>query len=135
MPDTGHLATLGLGTSTFSVSLTSIGGFSMERPVIDTSHLGTTNYRSKIPGDLVDVGSFDITGFFLCGTTAPVTADAETITITLPELTALGDPPTIAGSGFFTAFNTAEFVTDQLQMFTATIQWATAPTFTAETDA
>lgn len=129
---TGHGATLTL--SGFSVSIISIGGFTQSRPALDTSHLGTTDYRTFIPGDLADPGEFEVTFFYDSSTEAPIVGAAASLTITLPDSTSgSGSGATIAASAFCTSWTTPELVTDQLMTATATFKWADGPTFTDET--
>lgn len=62
--DTGHTTTIAFATSSFTAPMILIGSSEMTRPSLDKSHLGTTNYRSFKPGDLVDAGEFDIEFFY-----------------------------------------------------------------------
>lgn len=135
---TGHLATVAFGTSTtFVARFTSIGEISPSRPSIDTTDLATTGGRTFVPGDLPDYGTCVLSfNFDHKQILPPITAlVAETITITLPEFTETGTPPTIVGSGFIESFTLPELMTDQLMTATATIKWSGALTFSPETDA
>ena len=137
----GHGATLGFGaTSTFSPAYTSIGGFEASRESLDTSHLGTTGARTKIGGDLFDVGPFSSTFFFDPQLTATGEGNAiddllfdsgavsvsETVTITYPGA---GTGKSVSGSAHVTGFAIEELTTDQLLMANITIQWDDWPTF------
>lgn len=136
---TGHGATIAFGTSSFTASFLSIGSFEQTREALDNSHLGTTNYRSKTPGDLVEPGEFTLELFFNPedhGTSddlPPITAAAETVTITLP-ISNSGNTTNaaFAGSAFVTSWGSPEMVTDSLMQSTVTVQWATGPTYTEE---
>lgn len=134
---TGHLATIGFGTSTtFVAAFTRIGGLSLSRPSIDTSDLSTSSWRSFIPGDLVDGGEMECEfNFAHKQVVPPITAVAETITITLPEATSAGNPPTIVFTGFVTGHTMPELMTDELMKATVTLKCSGQPVFTAETDA
>lgn len=133
---TGHGATLAFGTTTaWAPDYTSIGSMSLERPALDSSHLGTTGVRTKLPGDLYELSPFTASFFFepeasdnpfdtLLFDTG-VGAAAETISLTYPTATIL----TGAGSGFVTGFEIGELVTDQLMTATITVQYADWPTF------
>lgn len=135
---TGHGATIAFGTSTtFVAEFTSIGGIDVSRVALDTTHLGTTSARSFQPGDLPDYGSCVLSfNFAHKQVVPPITATAaEQITITLPEATSTGNPPTLVGSGFITDFSFPELITDTLMAATATIKWTGVLAFTAETDA
>ena len=59
---TGHGSTLGFGT--FAASIRSIGGFTQEREVVDAGDLSKTTYTRKVPGGLVEPGSFDVEFIF-----------------------------------------------------------------------
>lgn len=138
---TGHgTAVTTFPDSGFTASFISIGGFEQSREALDTSHLGTTTYRTKVPGDLVEPGEFTMELFFNAedhGTTddlPPISAAAETITLTLP-LTAASGTTTKAnftGSGFVTSWTSPELATDDLMKTSVTIQWATGPTYSEE---
>lgn len=134
--DTGHGATITFGTTSWTGSVVSIGGFESSRPAIDTSHLGTTNYRSKIPGDLADAGPFSCTVLWdpASATPAPsVVGAAETITVSWPiSVTGNTVKAKYTASGFVTSVGTPELVTDQVQTGTFEITWATGPTWSAE---
>lgn len=137
----GHGATLGFGTTTtFSPAYTSIGGFEASRESLDTSHLGTGGARTKIGGDLFDVGPFSSSFFFdpqLTATTEGNSVDdllfdsgevsaSETVTITYPGA---GTGKTCAGSAHVTGFAIEELATDTLLMANITIQFDDWPTF------
>lgn len=130
---TGHGATLAFGTQSFTAAYREIGGTSKEREAINTSHLGTTDYHTKIPGDLVDAGGFDATALYDPAVGGPsIAADPETVTVTFP-LTGGSTPATLAGSAFVTSASEPSLATDQLMEQALTITWADGPTFTAET--
>lgn len=131
---TGHKATIAFTTSAFTASFTKIGGFEMSRESLDTSHLGTTSYRTKRPGDLVDCGQFECEFFYGADVQPPITAVAETVTITLPDSTSgSGSGATIVGSGYISSFTTPDLVSDQMMVATMTVVWAGQPTFNDET--
>ena len=58
MAQTGNSATIVFGTSGFTASYSRIGGTGMGRESLDVSHLGTADYMSFQPADLVDGGEF-----------------------------------------------------------------------------
>ncbi len=103
VPDVGTGAAITFASGYFG----EITGFSMdgmERPSIDTTHLGTTNARTFIPGDLYDPGELAVELQFDTQTLPPFSATAETVTVTFP-LTSGGTTTTWAASGFLTSFN------------------------------
>ena len=143
-PSTGHGATLAFGTTTAWVAeYTTIGGSEQTRDSITTSHLGTTDYHTKIAGDLVNPGGFDAEFWYNPLLTEPdvlnlppVTLAAETITVTLPKAgIAAGSAATIAGTGFVTSFSTPELTSDGLMTGSLHVDWADGPSFTEETEA
>ena len=123
MPATGNGATLTLATSSMPAAITSItfGGFSRES--LDTSTLSTTGARTFIPADLVDNGDFSVEGYW-DGTTLPISAAAETMTIAIGTT---AGTKSFAGSAFCTS---AEYGApmDDLVSFSATFKWAGAVT-------
>ena len=133
----GHGATLTFGTTTtFAPAYTSHSGFEATRPSLDTSSLVTTGTRTKIGGDLYDLG--EQTHSYLLDPTTLVTTEAnsiddilftggvvapsETITLTFPGTA------TIAGSGHVTGFALEEITTDQIIAASITTQWDDWPT-------
>lgn len=138
----GHGATLGFGTTTgFTPKFTSIGGFDATRESLDTSYLLTTGARTKIGGDLFDVGSFSAPFFFepdQTETTEDCCFDdliyasgaakgSETVTITYP--TALATDPTVSGSAHVTGVAIEDLATDTLLVGSITLQWNDWPAF------
>ena len=135
---TGHGATIAFTTSsTFTPLIVSIDGAEESRPRLDTSHLGTTNVRTFIPGDLRELSTFTVTVLADPATAAdmnvPFVATPETITITLGKTVAASSSgATYAGTGFITGRTLPSVVTDSLLTYTFDISWASQPTFTAE---
>lgn len=128
---TGHGASIAFTTSAFVASFRSIGSFEMSRPDIDTSHLGSTTYRSFTPGDLIDAGEFQCEFLYNADTPPPYSAIPETITISLPFSNGASTTKAqIAGSGYISKWSSPELATDVLQLSTMTIKWAGGPTFT-----
>lgn len=121
---TGHGSTFALTTSAFAAKYRSIGGFTQTREVLDASYLGTTDYREKEPGDLVDAGEFEGEFFYDTDTQPPILGGKETGTLTLP------DGAIVAGSCFCSSWTHPELITDQLMVATATFVWADGPSFT-----
>lgn len=71
---TGTTLTSPTGT-TLTDEIVGIEWSDWERPKIDTTHLGSSTVRSKIPGDLYDVGDITLDCHFDC-TLAPDMGDA-----------------------------------------------------------
>ena len=130
----GHGATITFGTSTFTAPVTSITPDEVSRDVHDTSHLGTVDYRTKIPGDLVDAAGFSASGWYDTDQQPPITADAETITLTMPDSApATGGGATIAASGFVDSWSIGEVTTGALIPYEMHVTWAAGPAYVDET--
>jgi len=134
--DIGTGTSIAFGTSTFAPEIIDLKFSSISRPVIKTSHLGTTVADTFMPGDLVDYGTCEVEYQF-CPTTTlltkyipPITSVAETITISFPLYSGAAAKATAAGSGFVSTYSLAEPHED-LQTGTFTIKWSGAVTFTA----
>ena len=82
------------GTGSFTGQVLSITLDGEEVPVIDVSHFGTTGYREKIAGDLVEPPQATVQINFEPSNPPPLGGSA-TGTITFP------DSSTFSGSGFF----------------------------------
>ena len=131
---TGHGAAVSFGTSTYTAVATSISPDEQSREAIDTSHLGTVDYRTKIPGDLVDAGGFSASGWYDADQQPPITAAAETITLTMPDSApASGGGATISGSGFVDSWSIGEITTGNLIPYEMHVAWSDGPTFADET--
>jgi len=141
--ESGHGATLVLAASAaFTPDYTSYGGFDLSRPSLDTSHLATKGTRTKIGGDLYELGP--MTSTYLVDPSEMLTSedgglidvlfDAGAVpasgVITL-DLVGSGDA-NFAGSGHVTGFAMEEITTDQLLVASITTQWDDWPTI-AET--
>lgn len=126
----GTGATLTFGTSTWTGDLTSISWGGISRPSLDTTHLGTTDARTFIPGDLFDPGELTVEFLFDTDSEPPYTASPETITLTFPDSDAAsGAGATAAASGFITSFEVnnplEEVITATMTIkFTGDITWS-----------
>ena len=136
MADTGNGATLTLSATGSVGSVRSLNLGEHTLPAIDSSHLGTTNYISSIPGDLVDPGEVQIEAIFAQGTAIPDLGAVETITVTFPIVTSGNSSNAVyTGSGFLTNMSLPEIVNNELMMMSLTFKLdgvGTEPTFTAE---
>ena len=136
---TGHGATIGstLWTAwdTAPPLLTSIGGISLTREALDTTHLGTAAagtpsyvYGTMMPGDVVRGGTIPIEGYFQAELgPPPIGGASETWTITYPN----SDASTFAFPGFLVSVNVDPATTDSVMRFTAELQIAGAITWAA----
>lgn len=148
--DSGNSATVTFGSWSFTADIISITPGDETREALDVSHLGTSDYRQFIPGDLVDAGEWVFT-YIQDSTDADKTlppdptsgtADGmgarDTVTITLPEQLDAGNPPTFVFSGFVTSRSLAPLENDTVQIGTFSIKpdggynSGTVPVFTED---
>lgn len=138
----GHGTTLAFGTTTaFAPGYTTIGGFAATRESLDTSTLATTGARTKIGGDLYEVGAFTSQFFFEPALTGAAEAQcvdtllfdtgnvaaSETVTITFNDPTA--QVQKVSGSAHVTGFALEDMTTNSLLVASVTVQWDDWPTF------
>lgn len=109
MATDGHGTTITFGTSGFSANLLEIGGVSLERAAIDSTHMGTANAKAYIPTSLYDGGSVDITFEFVGNENVPIDAAVETITINWAGANAW------SFSGFMTGFTPSAQTGEKMQ--------------------
>jgi len=105
MADVGTGVTILFATSAYAGVVLGISAGDAERPVIDTTHAGTTVSRTKMPGDLLDEGEITVDIEFDPDTPPPMTSAAETVTITFPVPAGLTNGATAVGSGFISKKN------------------------------
>lgn len=117
-------------TFTFSVSggtweFVNIGRYSEPIPVIDDTHLGTTNRRTKMPGDLGDPQMLTLVLQAKPGASAmPAKGVLQTGTITGSKVTLPGGTAeNWAGTGFVVDVRTPEFASDTEAIQTIEIDW------------
>lgn len=135
--DSGNGATIAHTAGTFIASIINIQPGSRARPALDVSHLGTSDDREFIPGDLFDNSEWTVTyiqDITDSDKTVPPEA-VETWTVTYPEQTGAGVAPTYAGTAFITSHTMAELANDTVQVGQFTLKWdgATGPAFTQDT--
>ena len=133
----GHGSTLAFGTTTtFLPGYTSIGGFEASRESLDTSTLTTVGSRTKIGGDLYDVGGQTHT--YLLDPALVATGEAGCIDDLLFDSSAVSVSESItitfasggsfAANGHVTSFSLEDLGTDQLIAATIGTQWNVWPT-------
>lgn len=135
--DTGNGTTLTHAAATFIANIISITPGEETREALDVSHLGTSNQREFIPGDLRDAGEFTVT--YIQDVTdsdksLPPMTGAELWTITLPNQGSAG-AATITFTGFVTSRQLAPLENDTVQVGTFSIKpdgGATELTFTED---
>lgn len=143
MAGTGNGATLTLGTtgSVGSIQEMTLPEWTLEK--IETSHLGTTNFKTYVPGDLVEPGELTATVIFDTEVSVPTISSttgswdaAETVTVTFPiQKSTNTTAATLVGTGFITGYSFPQMANDTLQVATITISFdgETEPAFSAET--
>ena len=115
----------------------SISGASVEP--VDTTLLSEGDWTTKIPGDVGEPGSITVTCYMdseattdyyaaVAGTTSLATAVNFPLTKVAPVANAL-----IAGNAIITEWKPPDFVNNEVQTITFTIQFDDAPTFSEET--
>jgi hypothetical protein len=120
--------TITFATSGFTANIiNSIQWTGISRPVIETTHFGSTQAttrqiggRTFIPGKLTDPGTLEIEVQYDPTAEIPVRRDAETITIQPPTGQASG---TISGTGFVSQVSIGEPL-DGLPTAQLTIKWS-----------
>lgn len=129
MPDVGNGCTIAIAG--FTANVESIQMPFGTREAIDTSHLGTTGFRTFMPQDLVDPGEIQAT-FQYDGASGvpPITATAATVTITVPAPPGSTATNTYAAAGFLVDGGTVEMINDDLMRHTVTLQLTGAYTHT-----
>ena len=124
------MATLGTGATFtftgFTAEATSISMSLYQRTAVDTSHLGTTNARTFIPGDLYDPGTVEIEFQVDAGDNyaTPAVAAASNLVITWET----GD--TVTASAFVTGIDW-NIPLEELQTGTISFKLAGAITISA----
>ena len=111
LTDIGTGATITFGTSSWSATVMAINGNDISRVSIQTSHLSTASYHTKIPGDLVDPGNLELELNFdadnVTTNQPPYNQAAETVTVTfpIPATSTNVAGAKMAASGFMTNFS------------------------------
>lgn len=100
--DSGVGTTLTFSASTYAANILSLSWDGISRPVLDTTHLGTTVARTKVPGDLYDSGNLNVTWQFDPSEAIPITSTAETVTLDFPTS---GTSDRWTASGFLSDFS------------------------------
>lgn len=134
MAGTGNSGTVVFGTQGFTASWNRIGPWQPSREKLDVSHLGTTDFKEFIPGDLDDPGEVVIECQFDPTSNLPAMAAAETVTITYPKKVGTNNAANLAGTGFITKTGLPELRNGQVmvQEITVAFDGATGPAYTKE---
>ena len=108
MADVGTGTTIVFGTSGFSAEVMTINGNDITREDIETTHMGTTGYKTYIPGDLVEGGAIEMEINFDPDAQPPITGVPETITITFPLPAGGITPADVEFSGYVNSWSWAD---------------------------
>lgn len=124
------MAEVGTGTaitfdSGFFAEIISVNWTGISRPVIETSHMGTTNAMTFTPGNLYDPGELSVEMAFAPGTAPPYDSAAETCTVTYPDTGAA----TWAAEAFMSEFETTGTLEERMTA-TATLKYSGVITIT-----
>ena len=133
-PLEGNQTSVTFGTSSWSENITSIKWSGMERASLETSHLGTSTYKTFIPASLTDPGELEIEFQLDPDNPPPITGVAETITVTFPKYNSNNSTGAqFSGSGFCTKWDPIGGAENEnIQMSTLTIKFSGLITFTDE---
>ena len=135
MADTGTGTTITFGTSGWTGSVISIGGTTQSREPLEDSHLATSGEKTYVFDDLIEPGDFEIEFYWdqSASTFSPISAVAETITISFPLKTGESTNGTLAGSGGVIEASGPDVSNGELMTGSMSIQWdgKTGPTYTA----
>lgn len=126
MASTLHGTTAAWTTTTgFTPQITRIGGTTMSREAVETTHLGTTVQRTFSPADIYDAGECEIEIIWdqNAGTFPMIGAAAETLTITYAIKAGGSTAGTLAGTGFITSVTGPDAVAGTADIHTATLTW------------
>ena len=82
MPITAHGITVEFGSSNFTAEITNFTAPGSSRESIPTTHAGTTDAKTFMPGDLPDNGELALTVHFDEDEEPPIDGDPEQVTIT-----------------------------------------------------
>ena len=136
--DTGHGATIAFsaGIEAFAAPFRKIGAVELEMEKVESTILASTCKR-YLPGDLADVGEFEVEYAFDATMDHPVALTCGTITLTAPTATGQATPATLIGTGFIMASTaTPELATNGLQIgkLKCKFDGKTGPTLTVAVD-
>lgn len=128
------MAAIGTGGSItfdtgFFAEIISANWNNIDRPAIDTTHLGTTTARTFTPGSLYDPGVLEVEIAWAAETTPGWSSAAEACTLEVPSAGA-GGTSTWASNGFLTGMS-ASIPLEERQTATCTVKLTGPITVTA----
>lgn len=133
--DTGNGATLTLATTgaVGDVQSMSLPDWALED--VESSHLGTTTFKTYIPGDLAEPGEISAVVVFNSTVAIPSLGVAETVTVTYPVGTSGNTTnATLIGTGYIKKYQHPELANSTLQTATVGVKFdgLTEPAYTVE---
>lgn len=137
--DVGTGSIIAFGTSAFTSELLNVDWGTIERPAIETTHMGTAapgagkiGNATFIPGDITNPGEIVVEVHFDPDKTPPINPSdvAEVITITWPKVPADASAAKWEGQGFVKSFDISDPLEDKMTA-TITIQMTGNVTLTA----
>lgn len=122
MASTGNGATLSIGGLVAKVR--SISGVSQSADAVETSHIGTANFKTMMAGDLTDPGSFtaDIIYTGNSFTVANQGDAAVVIALTFPTVSG-GASTSLTGTGFISGHTFPEVQNGDIMVQQVTVQF------------
>lgn len=132
MPDVGTGTTIAFATSSFTAEVMNINGNDISRPDINTSHMGTTGYQTYIPGKLIEGGAVEMEIAFDPDSIPPISAVAETITVTFPIPSGQSSGASVAFTGYINAWSWTDPLEEKMTAnITVKVDGQTDPSWTA----
>lgn len=143
MSDTGNQGTLTLATTGDIGAIVEMTLPDWTLEPVEDSHLGTTNFKTYIPGDLAEPGQIVATVIFdqkktnypaIASTTISTWSAPQTVTVTFPIKGTATAGATLAASGFVSGWTFPQMANNTLMtaQLTITLDGKTEPAFTAE---
>lgn len=108
-------------SSGFFAQILSVDGPTLSREAVETTHSTTSTGKTFIPSAFWDPGEITVEINFDADATPPISAVAETVTVTYPIPTGSTTGATWSASGFMTAFSPSAPIEDRMTA-TATIK-------------
>ncbi len=136
MAGTGNTATLAVtGSTGWTPAITTITPGPATREALEDTVLSTTTGKKTfVPDDLIDYADVEVEYYYdqSATTFAPITATANTFTVTAPLKSGEATAATIAGTGFLTEWQSGQMANGELMKGRAVWKWdgKTGPTFT-----
>jgi hypothetical protein len=106
-PRTGNTGTIAFGTSSLTLVVTEIGGYTKTLPMYDGSHINTSGHAEMYPGVVYTSEPIEVRVWFNPGVNLASLGTSETITLTYPKSGTGNNAATLAGTGVIISDGTA----------------------------